>query len=277
MSLSKIEAITQEFKSMSKKGGLASISQGSSDVHQIDPRQLHVKNGWNVRDWSLQENKDHIEQLSWSIGEIGVKQPLTVVWQDNKAWIDDGECRYRAVMLCIERGINVKTVPCRSAERIGANEVDRRFNRYIANTGKQFNQLELAQDFKWFLDQGWDQASIAKKAGLSQGRVSQILATLTMPQPVKALVAAGTVSTSLAMDVVRTEGENAGKVLAQAAQTVKDEGGTTIKPSHVGKVNVKALIVDMLDAGDIDDSDEECVVLKVSTAKWEALKAALKY
>lgn len=262
---------------MGTKQGLASISQGSSDIFKIDPRLLQVKKGWNVRDWELQENKDHIAQLAWSIAEIGVKQPLTVIWQDNKAWIDDGECRYKAVMLCIERGVDIKTVPCKAADRLGANEVDRRFNRYIANTGKQFNQLELAKDFKWFLDQGWQQADIAKKAGLSQGRVSQILATLTLPEPAKALVASGVVSTSLAMQTMREHGDEAVNVLNNAVEAVKELGETKIKPVHVGKQSLKSLVVDCLDSCDIDDDSEEVCVLKIPYDKWKALKDHLKY
>lgn len=259
-----------------KKQGLASISQGSSDIFRIDPRELHVKKGWNVRDWTLQENKDHIEQLSWSIGEVGVKQPLTVVWQDNKAWIDDGECRYRAVMQCIERGVNIQTVPVRAAERIGANEVDRRFNRYLANTGKQFNQLELAKDFKWFLDQGWQQGDIAKKAGISQGRVSQILATLTMPEAVKAMVAAGAVSTSLAMQTVAAEGTDAEKVLKAGLETAKEQGSNRVRPEHVGKVNIKTAVKDAMEYSDIDPDDDEVVIIKMPKEKWRIIAELLK-
>ena len=29
------------------KTGLASLSQGRSDLFNVDPRQLHIKQGWN--------------------------------------------------------------------------------------------------------------------------------------------------------------------------------------------------------------------------------------
>lgn len=260
----------------SNKTGLKSVAQGSSDVHQIDPRILQVKNDWNVRDWTLQENIDHIEQLAQSIMAVGVKQPLTVIWQDNKVWIDDGECRYRACMLAIERGAPLKTVPCRAADR-HADLVERRFNRFLANTGKQFNQLETAKDFKYFLDQGWQQGDIAKKAGISQSRVSQILALLSMPAPVKAMVANGSASVSLAAQVVREHGDKAHEVLQDGLAAVQAEGGTKVTAASVGKVNIKTLLVDMLDAGDIDDSNDEIIVMKMPADKWNALKAALKY
>lgn len=261
---------------MAKTTGLGSISEGASDLFKIDPRLLHVKNDWNVRDWSLQENVDHVEALAQSIMAVGVKQPLTIVWQDNKAWIDDGECRYRACMLAIERGAPLKTVPCRAADR-HADLVERRFNRYLANTGKQFNQLETAKDFKYFLDQGWSQEDIAKKAGLSQGRVSQILATLTMPAPVKAMVAAGTVSVALAQQVHREHGDGATAVLQEGVEAAKADGVARVKPGHVGKPSIKKALTEMLDASDIDEDDEQCVVMKIPPEKWAIVKNLLRY
>lgn len=252
------------------KAGLASIAQGRSDILQIDPRDLHVKPNWNVRDWDLQENKDHIEQLAQSIMAGGVKQPLTVVWQDNKAWIDDGECRYRACMLAIERGAPLKTVPVRGADR-HADIVERRFNRYLANTGKQFNQLETAKDFKYFLDQGWSQEDIAKKAGLSQGRVSQILATLSMPAPVKAMVAAGTVSVGLAQQVHREHGENATAVLQEGAEAAKATGGK-VRPEHVGKLTFKKALETAIEYSDINDTQEDMCVITMPMEQWDIIK-----
>ncbi len=257
---------------MGKSTGLASIAEGRSDIHQIDPRALMVKKDWNVRDWALQENIDHIEMLAQSIMEVGVKQPLTVVWQDGQAWIDDGECRLRACMIAIERGAPLKTVPCRAAER-HADLVERRFNRFLANTGKQFNPLEMAKDFKYFVDQGWQQGDIAKRAGMSQGRVSQILGLLTMPAPVKAMVAAGTVSTSLAAQVVREEGTNAEKVLRKGVEAAN---GAKVKPEHVGKVNIKTAVKEAIEYSDVDDSNDDRVIITMPLDRWEVLRDLLK-
>lgn len=257
---------------MATKTGIASIAQGRSDILRVDPRELHVKKDWNVRDWDLQENKDHVEALAASIIEVGVKQPLTVVWQDGKAWIDDGECRYRACMLAIERGAPLKTVPVRSAEQ-HADLVDRRFNRYLANTGKQFNEMETAKDFQYFLGQGWSQQDIARKAGLSQGRVSQILGTLSWPAPVKAAVASGKVSTSLAASVVREHGEGAAEVLAEAQAAA---GDGRVRPNHVGKKSLAKVVKEAFDSSSIDDSDDKVCAIKMPMEQFEIIREMLK-
>lgn len=258
---------------MATKSGLASVAApGRMDILRLDPRLLHVKKDWNVRDWALQENIDHIEALAASIMEVGVKQPLTVVWQDGKAWIDDGECRYRACMLAIERGAPLKTVPVRSAEQ-HTDLVDRRFNRYLANTGKQFNEMETAKDFQYFLGQGWSQQDIARKAGLSQGRVSQILATLSWPAPVKAAVASGKVSTSLAASVVREHGEGAAEVLAEGQAAA---GNGKVRPQHVGKQSLTKAFKNAMEYSDIDDSADDVCVIKIPMEHWEIIREMLK-
>src|SRR6266576_5727438 len=129
---------------MAKTSGLASISEGRSDVHRVDPRMLHVKPSWNGRDFNDPDNIQHVEELALSIAEIGVKDPLTVVWEEGKAWLVDGECRLRAALLAIERGAPLKTVPVRSEER-GSNDADLLFSQIILNKKQPFKQLELAR------------------------------------------------------------------------------------------------------------------------------------
>jgi hypothetical protein len=37
--------------------GLRSISEARSDIYKVDPRKIHVKAGWNGRDFSDQRTK----------------------------------------------------------------------------------------------------------------------------------------------------------------------------------------------------------------------------
>ena len=80
---------------MAEATGLKSISEGRSDIHKINPKLLNVKPSWNGRDFNEPSNLEHVAQLALSIAEIGVKEPLTVVWEEGKAWLVDGECRLR--------------------------------------------------------------------------------------------------------------------------------------------------------------------------------------
>ena len=273
-----------------KKTGLASISEGRSDIHRIAPSNIHIKAGWNSRDFKDAANIEHVQMLAQSIAEVGVKEPLTVNWEDGKAWLEDGECRLRATLYAIEfLKADIKTVPCKVGERY-ANEADRLFSQQLRNAGKPFTALEQAKLFKRLLDLGWNQGDIAKKAGMSAARVSQILDYNTMPEGVKVMVQNGQVAPSTAMQVVKAEGSNATAALQQGLATAQEAGKTKVTAAHVAaatsgvptgnatigtKVNVKAAVREAFEYADIDDEDNEVVIIKMPIEQWEIIRKVL--
>lgn len=268
---------------MSKTTGLASISEGRSDIHRINPKLIHIKPNWNSRDFNDPANKEHVEILAKSIAEIGVQEPLTVNWEGGKAWLEDGECRLRATLYAIEHlnATDLKTVPVKSGERY-ANEADRLFSQRIRNSGKPFTVLEDAKLFKRLLGLGWQQGDIAKKAGISAARVSQILDYNTMPEGVKAMVHNGQVAASTAMVVVKAEGSKAEAALKQGWGVAASEGKGKVTAAHVAtatgnapKVNVKAAVKEAMEYADIDDTDNEIVVIKMPVEQFEIIRKVL--
>jgi ParB/RepB/Spo0J family partition protein len=267
---------------MSKTTGLASISEGRSDIHRINPKLINVKHGWNSRDFKDPANIEHIEMLAKSIAEVGVKEPLTVNWEDGKAWLEDGECRLRATLYAIEfLKAEIKTVPCKVGERY-ANEADRLFSQQLRNAGKPFTVLEQAKLFKRLLDMGWQQNDIAKKAGISGARVSQILDFNRMPEGVKVMVHNGQVSPSTAMAVVKEQGPKAEASLQAGVVQAASEGKTKATGAHVQaatggapKVNIKAAVKDAFEYADIDDEDNEIVIIKMPSEQFEIIRKIL--
>lgn len=264
---------------MAKTSGIASIAQGRSDMHRVDPRQLYVKSGWNSRDLTDPTNIEHIDMLAKSIAEIGVKKPLVVYWEDGKAYVSDGHCRLMAAIRAIEvYNAEIKTVPVITDDRY-ANEADRIFGQIVHNQGKPFSQLEQAKVFKKLVDLGWQQGDIAKKAGVSPGRVSQILELLTMPEGVKSMVVNGNVSATMAMQTVKSVGTQAEQALKKGLEQAKAEGKTKIKPAHLEgasepKKQLKTVVVDAFEYSDVDDTAEEFVVIKMPYEQWEKLREA---
>jgi ParB/RepB/Spo0J family partition protein len=217
---------------MGSKQGLGSVAQSRSDVYHIDPRVIKIEDGWNCRDVAAKETQDHIEALALSITEIGVREPLTVYWQDGSVVVTDGHCRLLAVKLAISRGVEIKTVPAKPESR-NSNDADRLFSQVVRNSGKPFSALENAKVYGKLLDFGWSQGDIAKKAGISQGRVSQVLALLTMPEPIKQMVAAGEVSASHAQATLSaSNGAKALQVLQDAVAVAKAEGKSKATAKH---------------------------------------------
>lgn len=257
------------------------VSNGRTDLYKLDPRILKIKPNWNNRDFTTPENIAHVEELSLSIAQNGVKKAIEVEWKDNEPYIVDGESRYRACMLAIERGIDIKSVPVVLTDKY-ANEADKLFVQIIGNSGKPFTQLEQAKVFKKLLDLGWSQNDIATKSGKTAGRVSQILELLTLPEIVKTMVANGEVSASMAMQTVKSEGEKeAAKKLSTAVEAAKTEGKKRAMPKHVGERGpsplkvVKSVIEDAFADNRYDDS-EETVTISFPEADWQKILTALK-
>ncbi len=215
------------------EGGIKSLAEGRSDIFKVDPRKLFIKPSWNGRDFADPANQEHVEMLSRSIAEVGVQEPLTVYWEDGKAWLSDGECRLRGALLAIERGTPLKTVPVKTEAR-GNGEADRLFSQILRNSGKPFSQMEQAKIYKRLLDMGWQQNDIAAKAGLSASRVSQVLDLLTMPEPIKQMITNGQVSASMAQKAVSQHNPaKAVEILKDAVAVAESEGRSKALPKHV--------------------------------------------
>lgn len=277
---------------MAEETGLKSISEGRSDIHKINPKLLNVKPSWNGRDFNEPSNLEHVAQLALSIAEIGVKEPLTVVWEEGKAWLVDGECRLRATILAIKQGADIKTIPCKVEERY-ANEADRLFSQIIRNAGKPFSQMESAKVFKRLLDMGWQQNDIAKKSGISPARVSQVLDLLTMPEPIKQMVTNGQVSSSLAVKTLTEHNPaKAVQVLQDAVAVANSEGKAKALPKHIEvpatkpgkkprdlgieKTVFEAFEYALVDDNQINDQGEAVVVVTFPVEQWELIRQALK-
>jgi len=267
---------------MAKTTGLASLAEGRSDMFRVDPRKINIKAGWNGRDMSAPENQEHVDQLARSIAEVGVKEPITVYWENNQAYVSDGHCRLLGAMRAIEhyKCETLKTILVKSEDR-HSNEADRIFSQILRNSGKPFTQLEQAKVFKRLLDLGWQQQDIAKKAGLSNGRVSQILDLLTLTEAVKNMVIAGQVSPTMAVQTVKAASTPtaAEEALKNGWATAQAAGATKVKPSHMEgevKINVAKAVKDAFEYADVDDSDDEVVVVKFPVDKFEVIRKLLE-
>lgn len=261
---------------MTRTTGLASISEGESTVHMVDPRKLKVREGWNSRDFNDKDNAQYIEELVVSVLEVGVKQALTVTYEKGVAWIDDGECRWRAACLAIERTGATIRVPVKAEER-HASPQDRLINQRVRNSGKPFTIFEDAKFMKRLTDMGMLQEEIAKKCNISAARVSQILEYNTVGTVGREMVANGTASASLVMAVTKEEGTEAEKALLNGVKAAKKEGRTKLKPGDVGgKISISKLVRECFEYSDVDDGDPTMCVIKMPIENWDKLREACK-
>lgn len=270
----------------SKTTGLASISEGRSDIHRVDPRKLCIKEGWNSRQDNDPANIEHIDQLAQSIAQIGVREPLTVFWEDGQAWVVDGHCRLKASIRAIEHyKAELKTIPVKTEERY-ASEADRVLSQLVRNSGKPLTILEQGKVYKRLLDLGWKQQDIAKRVGLTPGRISQILEAQTLPEPAQEMVRKGEISVGMAVATVKQmEGNSKAAVekLQSAVAVANIKGRKRAMPADAPpvfaqepKMNLKTLVKEVFEYSDVDNSEDDMVVIKMPYDMWNKLREVFK-
>lgn len=204
------------------------------DYQMIDPQEIAVEQGHNPRDFSLPENRAHIENLKASIRnpKIGLIQPLTVRFDSTtgKATLVDGQCRLTAILELIAEGVPFKKIACFPAPD-GSNDPARRLLTAItANDGKPFSKWELGEAFRKLHHAfGWELEEIAKEKGISVRFISEAMELAEAPEEVKQLLSQEAVTPSLALATLRTNGAEAAAVLKQKVEVAKSNGQKTAK------------------------------------------------
>lgn len=206
-------------------GGIKGLQMGKSDTYEVSPYDIHVKPGWNGRDFSLPENQDHVEVLAHSIAVKSVQVPLTVYLEGGLLYLSDGESRLRAVLYAINvLNKPVLSVPVRTEQR-GSNDADRIAAQLIRNSGKPFNPLEKASVVRRLMGFGWTPEKVAAEVGLRPGRISELLKLLELPEPVRQRVQQGAVAASEAVRIVREHGDAAPALVERAVALSSENGG----------------------------------------------------
>ena len=248
---------------------LKDLAESRAAVLNFDPRKLKIKPGLNARDFTLPENIAHVEWLCASITEEGVKKPLEVFKEGDDVFVADGESRYRAVMMAIENGVDIQTIPC-IPELRGTNDADRVLNQIVSNSGKRLTPLEEGKNIKRAIGFGMTVEQIAAKLGKSRTHVNRLLDFMEAPSDVHTLVKEGSVSASLAAEVVSGEGVSAAEVIKAAVERAKASGRSKatkrdiVKEKGVGEekhAKAVAVVLDVLKTmrhpqpGDTDDAN----------------------
>lgn len=214
---------------------LRDLSSGRTDLMMIDPKIIKVEAGHNPRDYSLPENRQHLDQLKTSIREDGVIVPLLVRYDggNKQAILVDGECRLSAVLELIAEGVPILTVKAIQVE--AGNAEQRQIIALQSNTGKALSLWELGGSYKKLLGWGWTHHQIGAKLGVTVTHITNAVDLAEASIEVKQLLSARAVSPQLALQEVRKSGDGAAKVLKAKAQVAKANGKKTAKVERVTK------------------------------------------
>jgi|GEM_PF-1624654 len=267
-----------------KKSILSGISEPGGNLYRINPCLITVDPNWNSRDFELVENQLHIQTLGASIASEGVKVPLTIAYKNSQVILRDGECRLRAVWYAINNlGAEIATVPI-IQEKSFDSEADSLVGQFIRNAGKPFTAIESGKHFHRLLS-FMSVEEIARRVGQSPSRVRQLLELHSGPEEIKAMVAAGEVSSTQAISTLQACHGNAHEALAvlkKGLENAKKEGKDRLTGKHITDPKAKGVTVKKL-LSDIfskvyyeEDENTGDIIITLQNAEWQAIKGALK-
>jgi len=198
---------------------LRDLKSGVRDLIMIEPAIIKIEHGHNPRDYTLPENREHLDTLKESIREHGVKSPLWVRFDagSKSAILVDGECRLKATLELIDEGVQILTVPVVQVE--SGDEASRLVLALTANTGKPLSKLEHGAAFRKLQSYGWDDERIAANACMKPRYIRESIELAQSPQAVKEMVSSGDVTPAAALKAVRTKGDGAAANLMKSSMT----------------------------------------------------------
>jgi ParB family chromosome partitioning protein len=168
-------------------------------------------------DVRLDEDPEALAQLSVSIAAIGILQPLIVRPQANGWEVIAGRRRLAAARI-----VGLDTVPCSIREL----DDDQAFQVTLAENlhRRDLSWIEVAYAYDRLRKQGHQQQGIAVMFGRSTRHVSQVLALLTIPVPLRDRVHRREIGYTTALDLAgRTQGKGAGGKSTKGRAVSADE------------------------------------------------------
>ncbi len=227
------------------------------DYQMINPRLIDIEPGFNPRDYSLPENREHIDTLKRSISQIGLEKPLTVRLNTatGRATIVDGESRLRAILELIAEGHEILSdpdveIPCFPAPKGSNDEGSRLMSAIVANTGKPLSKWELGTAFQRLFNFGLSPEKIAARTGYNERFISEAIELADAPQEVKELLSTNAITPGNAISVLRADPVNAVQTLQTKVAEHKAAGkqgpvkrDKAPSKKEPGKSDVSALVL----------------------------------
>ena len=236
----------------------------------LDPRIIVIETNHNPRNFSLAENRGHIDELKASIAVHGVLAPLWVRWEAStkQPVLVDGETRLRAVLELIKEGTDIKGVP--TIQVAAANEADRLVLALTANTGKPLSQWESGVAYQKLRGFGWSDEEIAKRMGQSVAFVRRAIDLSDASEDMKELLSKKAVTPALAASLKKQHGGDAAKV-------AKERGASPEKPLKREKADgfaaLRAAAAAVLAEA---DQQRDAMVIEIHRDNIHALREAAK-
>ena len=166
-----LDALLESYSEEQEEKRVMTVSVYDIDTNPDQPRK------------SFDEEK--LKELSASLKQHGIVQPLIVKKHDDRFIIVAGERRFRAARMA-----GIKTVPCILSE---AGEEQLQEISLIENIQREdLNPMEEAAAVKFLMDQhDLTQEEVAARLGKSRPAIANTLRLMNLPESIRALIKAG--------------------------------------------------------------------------------------
>lgn len=232
-----------------------------ADAMKVRLEDIHIEPGFNLRDKdAVDENgmtfQESLDALAEHLAEGGQVPPLEVRPRaEGGVWIVEGERRTLAYRQLDAQGRLPRT-PSKDNPQIlefwvsvtpfEGNDADRLARVFTSNTNRKLTDLEKAHGCKRLAAFNWTPEQIAKKIGLTRQRVDQLLELANAPARVQQGVKSGEVSGTVAVELVRKHGDQAGAALEAELDKAKAAGkGKVTAGTMKGATVPRSLLDDM--------------------------------
>lgn len=224
----------KSFKQMRKDGELV-----RADAEKIDYANVHIEPGFNPvgRNDENEADDEELYQFILKNGVLALPQLEVRPRPEGGVWIVDGHRRYMQIGRAIQSG-HVKPdgkgqllIPVR---QFSGNDLQRLYRIGTSNKHKKMKPLQFAELCqRAHLGFGQSVQQIADGLLCSVTAIQQALVLAGANHDVQKMVAAGEVSKTTAVKVVKSKGEDAGQSLKEAQQAARLQGKTRVTSKQV--------------------------------------------
>jgi hypothetical protein len=220
------------------KAAVKAAGGGSSDLWTVPPSEIHYDPRDNVRPLDV-ERVRHLASLIVANG-YDRKKPLGCfvrkVGGQDRIFVYEGQHRYHAALMAIQEGAEIDRLPIVIDEAKSVNRVNLIYSGITNNDGEKLTPLQLAEKVIELQELGEANATICKRLNITEQTIRDVLLLVNAPAALHKLVRDKVVSSTLAIEEIRTHGAvKALERLSTAAAQAKAGGKAKVTKKALAK------------------------------------------
>lgn len=224
------EQILGTFRSQAAKSETTGVKK--DDVFKVPVHKLEEQDGFNERDYDDPEVIQKIKDFAFAYKSGHFVPPLVVRIDSatGRFYVVEGHQRRRGALLAIEEGAAIETLVCIPFR---GNDMDRIHCQLSSQDGLKLKPVGIARNYLKLINMGSTEKDIATHCRKPIAHVKGMLVLAAAPTAVQRMVNQGTVSATLAIDMLRKHGDKAEEHLKGELASAQAKGKKKLKPAAV--------------------------------------------